>query len=99
MVAAHDLERLAHSLSANNSNFATKRKRIFQLFGLLILSALFLHPLAAMSDDAIADRAYLEDASNELQLKDAQADTYADQFKPYTGPLKDSLKLLFLGIM
>jgi signal transduction histidine kinase len=40
-----------------------------------------------LANDAITERAYLEDPSNELQIEDVKHGPYAAQFKPYTGPL------------
>jgi signal transduction histidine kinase len=53
----------------------------------LCLCLVLLQPLWVEAQDAIQERAYLEDASNSLQLRDVQAADAAGHFKTYSGPL------------
>ena len=51
------------------------------------LCFVLLQPFLVAAQEAIQERAYLEDASNDLQLRDVQAADAAGRFKTYSGPL------------
>ena len=52
------------------------------------LCVLFVQPpAAAAGGNAIIERAYLEDPTNALELKDVRSGPFAQQFKSYAGPL------------
>lgn len=87
MVAAQSTKRALLSLSTHKSNAYAQLKHLTQFFMAAVLCLLFFQPLQALANDAIIERAYLEDTSNALQINDVKAGDYADQFKPYTGPL------------
>ena len=54
-------------------------KNLIQLLLVVWLGILLLQPFAAAANDAIVERAYLEDPSNEMQLKDVRLGAHADQ--------------------
>lgn len=87
MLAALSTKWALLSLSTNNSKAYAQLKHLTQFFVGVFLCLLFLQPLQALANDAIIERAYLEDPSNALQINDVQLGHYAEQFKPYTGPL------------
>ena len=87
MVAAQSTKRALLSLSIHKSNAYVRLKHLAQFLMGAVLCLLFLHPLRALANDAIIERAYLEDPSNALQINDVKVDAYDDQFNPYTGPL------------
>ena len=87
MLAAQNPKKAPTSLSTNKSNPAAQLKNLIQLLLVVWLGILLLLPFAAAANDAIVERAYLEDPSNELQFKDVQLGAHANQFKPYAGPL------------
>jgi len=82
-----ELEKDAPLLSTHNSMTDFRLKHVFQFIMVACLSVLWLLPLTASANDAIVERAHLEDPGNELQLKDVQFGTQVDQFKRYEGPL------------
>jgi signal transduction histidine kinase len=87
MVAVQSKKRPFSLLSTHKSNAFAQWKHLSQLLMMAMLCILLLHPLRAVANDAITERAYLEDPSNELQIGDVKEGPYAAQFKPYTGPL------------
>ena len=87
MLAAQIPQRAPPSLSTDKSNPVAQLKNLIQLLLVVWLGILLLQPFAAAANDAIVERAYLEDPSNEMQLKDVRLGAHADQFKPYAGPL------------
>lgn len=87
MVAAQSTKWALLSLSTNKSKAYAQLKHLTQFFMAAVLCLLFLQPLQALANDAIIERAYLEDPSNELQINDVKTGDYAYKFKPYTGPL------------
>ena len=87
MVAAQSRKWALPSLSANKSKACAQLKHLTHFFMGVVLCLLFLHPLQALANDAIMERAYLEDPSNALQINDVKGGAFANQFNPYTGPL------------
>ena len=61
----------------------TAGRRLAQLVLALVLGL----PLAGQAQDAITERAYLEDATGTLQWADVQQPQHANAFRSYTGPL------------
>lgn len=61
----------------------TAGRRLAQLVLALVLGL----PLAGQAQDAITERAYLEDATGTLQWADVQQPQHANAFRTYTGPL------------
>jgi signal transduction histidine kinase len=87
MVAAQSTKRAFLSLSTHKSNAYVQLKCLAQLLLAAVLCLFFLQPQRALANDAIIERAYFEDPSNALQINDVRGDAFAEQFKPYTGPL------------
>ena len=87
MLAAQNPQRALPLLSTNKTKAAAHLKNLIQLLMVVWFGILLLQPFAASANDSIAERAYLEDPSNELQFKDVQLGAQADQFMPYAGPL------------
>ena len=54
---------------------------------LLLLALVLGLPLASQAQDAILERAYLEDPTAQLRWADVQQPAHANAFRPYAGPL------------
>jgi signal transduction histidine kinase len=76
------------ALSGRLANCAWERALALGRACACLLLALGLGvPLASLAQDAITERAYLEDPSGSLQWADVQQPQHASAFKTYAGPL------------